>query len=50
MRDGRNKDWWLGYFLGVIEAIELGAEITPNMAGKIAKDYRDWESEQKEPL
>jgi hypothetical protein len=49
--DGRNKDWWLGYFIGALRAIAMLPENTPSVkiqALKALQEYEEWESHAKE--
>ena len=42
--DGRTKDWWIGYLLGVLGAISLSGSNGSETARKALVDFKDWES------
>ena len=48
--DGRNKDWWLGYFKGTLEGITMSSNLDNVMGSAKAalEEFSKWELRKRD--
>lgn len=50
-KDGKTKDWWIGYFIGALNGIAFRQETPPDVkiqALKTIQGYEEWEKQSHE--
>lgn len=44
--DGRNKDWWIGFFIGALKSIAFRGDTPPDVKITALKALQEWEESE----
>ncbi len=50
MSDGRDANWWTGFFLGMLKGIYLRSDVPKSvrtLCNDAVKDFMSWEADKK---